>query len=96
MIDEMPWFFVIFVLSWLLALVGNILGWVYRKPGVTMSVLMNGYPDEPAPSGFFCGKRTLSYIRDDKRKLVYGVLFVAAFLIMADVLLMLLFGLVLR
>ncbi len=94
MTDEMPWFIAIFVIGWVLALLGNILGWVYRKPGVTMSVLINGYPDEPAPSGLLVVKRMLSYVQDDKRKLVYGVLFLAAFLIMADVLAMLFLGLV--
>lgn len=94
--EDMPWFIVIFVIGWVLALLGNILGWVYRKPGVTMSVLINGYPDEPAPSDFFVGKRLLSYVRDDKRKLVYGVCFIVVFLVMADVLAMVTLGLVLR
>lgn len=96
MIDEMPWFIVIFVIGWLLALLGNVLFWFYRKPGVTMSVLINGYPDEPSPSSFFARKRLLSYVRDDRRKLVYRVLFVSAFMIMVDVLAMVLLGLVLR
>ena len=85
MFDDGSWVFVIFMVGWVLALVANILVWVYRKPGITMAIITNGYPDESAPP-FFSHKRVLSYVRDDKRKLVYGVGFVAVFLMMAVVL----------
>lgn len=96
MIDDLLWFLVIFVFGWVLALVGGLLGWAYRKPGVTTSVLMNGYTDEPAASGLSQPKRMLSYVRDDKRKLVFWVIFVAELLLLADVLALLVAALVLH
>jgi len=69
-----------------LAICANILGYVFRKPGVNFSVFMNGYPDEPAPGGFFQMRRLLSYVREDKAKLVYWTAFAGAFLFIANIL----------
>ena len=96
MIDDLLWFIIVFVFGWVLALVGSGLGWVYRKPGVTMTVLFNGYPDEARPGGVSTFKRMLSYVRDDKRNLVFWVVFVAELLLLADVLALLTVSLVLH
>ncbi|MGB5257979.1 MAG: hypothetical protein WBN44_12045 [Woeseiaceae bacterium] len=96
MIDDLLWFLIIFVFGWVLALVGGLLGWAYRKPGITMSVLMNGYTDEPTPKGLSQPKRMLSYVRDDKRNLVSWVIFVAELLLLADVVALLVVAVVLH
>ena len=95
MIDYIPWFIVVFVFGWVLALFGIVLGWIYKKPGVTMSVLIDGHPDEPADSGISHTRRMLSYVREDKRTLVLWIIFVAEALLLADVLAALVFVLAL-
>jgi len=95
-IDDLLWFLIIFVFGWVLALVGGLLGWAYRKPGVTTSVLINGYTDEPAPSDLSQPKRMLSYVRGDKRNLVFWIIFVAELLLLADVVALLVVAVVLH
>ena len=58
----------------------------FENPALIFSVYMNGYPDEPAPSGFFQIRRMMSYVREDKVKLVYWIGFAGAFLFMANIL----------
>lgn len=95
MTDYIPWFIVVFILGWILALFGTALGWAFRKPGVTMSVLIGGYPDEPGNKEMSHSRRILSYVQDDKRTLVLWILFVAEGLLLADVLAALIFVLAL-
>ncbi len=84
--EEFPWFIAVFFVAIALAICSNILAYVFRKPGVDFSVYMNGYPDEPAPGGFFQMRRMMSYVREDKAKLVYWIAFAGAFLFMTNIL----------
>ena len=87
--EDFPWFIAMFLVAMTLVICANILAYVFRKPGVDFSVYMNGYPEEPAPSGFFQMRRMMSYVREDKVKLVYWIAFAGAFLFMANILFML-------
>jgi hypothetical protein len=88
--EYFPWFIAVFLIAMALVICSNILAYVFRKPGVNFSVYMNGYRDEPALSGFFQMRRMMSWVREDKVKLVYWIAFAGAFLFMANIL----FGLV--
>ena len=94
--EELSWFVVVFFVAMALVLCANILAYVFRKPGVDLSVYFNGYPDEPAPSGFFQMRRLLSYVREDRAKLVYWIAFAGVFLFMATILTGLFIGLILH
>jgi len=91
---DFPWFIAVFFVAMALLICSNILAYVFRKPGVNFSVYMNGYPDEPAPSGLFHMRRLMSYVREDRVKLVYWLAFAGAFLFMANILFVLLMALV--
>lgn len=91
---QFPWFIIVFLIAMVLLGSAQVLAYVYRKPGVNFSVYINGYPDEPAPRGFFHMRRVISYVREDKVKLVYWTAFAGAFLFMANILFILLMGLV--
>ncbi|MCH8135233.1 MAG: hypothetical protein IIB77_04555 [Proteobacteria bacterium] len=70
--EDFPWFIAVFFVAIALLVCANILAYVFRKPGVKMSAYINGYPDEPAPSGLFQMRRLMSYVREDRVKLGYS------------------------
>lgn len=91
--EDFPWFVAVFFIAMALLICANVLAYVFRKPGVNFSVYMNGYPDEPAPSGFFQMRRLMSYVREDRLRLVYWLAFAGAFLFVANILFVLAMGL---
>lgn len=92
--EQFPWFIIVFFIAMVLLGSAQILAFVFRKPGVNLSVYINGFPDEPAPSGLFQMRRLMSYVREDRVKLVYWLAFTGAFLFMANILFALLMGLI--
>ena len=92
--QDFPWIFVVFFVAIGLLICANILAYVFRKPGVDMSVYTNGYPNEPSPSRFLQTRRLMSYVREDRVKLVYWTAFAGAFLFMTNILFVLVIGLV--
>jgi hypothetical protein len=71
-----------------LILVGQILAYVYRKPGVKADYFWNGCPEDPAPPAFFRMKYVETLIQPSKYRLVYGVTFTGVAMVFAIVFLM--------
>lgn len=71
-----------------LVLVGNVLAYIYRKPGVKADYFWNGRPEEPAPPAFFRMTYIKTLIQPDKYRLVYGVTLVGVAIILVIVMLM--------
>ncbi len=78
------WLVPICFFGWSIGVCGAIMAWVFRKPGVDLNVLINGFEDEP-PLRVFHLKRTLGLVRDDKVGLVYWTLFSGVFLMVAGI-----------
>ena len=91
---QFPWFIIVFFIAIVLLGSAQILAYVFRKPGVNLSAYINGLPDEPAPSGLFQMRRLMSYVREDRVKIVYWLAFAGACLFMANILFALLMGLI--
>ncbi len=71
-----------------LVLIGNVLAYIYRKPGVKADYFWNGRPEDPAPPVFFRMTYVRTLIQADKYRLVYGVTFVGVAMVFATVMLM--------
>ena len=71
-----------------LVLVGNVLAYIHRKPGVKADYFWNGRPEDSAPPVFFRMTYMKTLIQPTKYRLVYGVTFVGLAMVMAIVLLM--------
>jgi hypothetical protein len=71
-----------------LILFGQILAYVYRKPGVKADYFWNGRPEDPAPPAFFRMKYVETLIQPSKYRLVYGVTFTGVAMVFAIVFLM--------
>lgn len=64
--------------------IGQVLMFTYKKPGISSAqLLFTGTDEEPYPLFL---KPRLKMIRDDKIRLVYGVLFTGVAVVMVDVL----------
>ena len=94
--EDVPWFIVVALVALAIVFCAEILAYVFRKPGVNLSVYFNGFPDEPAPRGFFQQRRLMSYVREDRVKMVYWMSFAGVFLFMANILIMLVVGLIIQ
>ena len=71
-----------------LVLIGNILAYIYRKPGVKADYFWNGRPEDPAPPAFFRMTYIKTLIQPSKYRLVYGVTFTGVAMVFAIVVLM--------
>jgi hypothetical protein len=71
-----------------LVLIGNILAFVYRKPGVQVDYFWNGRPEDPAPPTFFRMTYVKTLIQPDKYSLVHGVTFVGVSMVFGIVVFM--------
>ena len=71
-----------------LVLIGNILAFVYRKPGVNADYFWNGRPEDPAPPTFFRMTFIKTLIQPSKYRLVYGVMLAGVSIVFAIVVLM--------
>jgi len=77
------WFFTAFFAGFIFIVAGIISMFVFRKSDAKLSYFFNGRPDEPVPLWL---KPRLELVRAEKRRVVYGLLFVGAAVAMIDVL----------
>ena len=78
------WFVPFFFLGMAVAAVGSVLMVAYKKPNISSAqLLFTGTDEEPYP---LLLKPRLEMVRDDKRGLVYGMLFAGIAIVMLDVL----------
>ena len=77
----------VFLAGFGLILIGNVLAYIYRKPGVKADYFWNGRPEDPAPPTFFRMTYNQTLIQPAKYRLVYGVTFIGVAMIFAVVML---------
>lgn len=78
----------VFLIGTGLVLIGNILAYIYRKPGVKADYFLNGRPEDPAPPMFFRTTYVKTLIQPSKYRLVYGFWLVGVAMVFAIVMLM--------
>ena len=68
-----------------LVLIGQILAYVYRKPGVKADYFWNGRPEDSAPPAFFRITYVKTLIQPAKYRLVYGITLTGVLMVFAIV-----------